>query len=193
MPVQAATAKLFNTTAAMKNAIDAIQLMGGNGVTKYYPVERFMRDVKLVQIAAGTDEILRLVMYRMGLSEMAEDLTPPLRSIDPELKVPLPLGTMPPKKKVSSENDILETLATDYRVNPGLHMTLGDLKRWLDVSDDELNKHLLVLEEQGLANLHRDRRGTIELARATFNGLAAANTQDHYTYFPAWVDDKDMF
>jgi acyl-CoA dehydrogenase len=102
VPVDAASTKLFNTTAAMKNAIDGIQMMGGNGVTKYYPVERFLRDAKLIQIAAGTDEILRLVMYRMGLNILAEDLKAPVRAIDPELHVPMPLGKFPSKQSVSS-------------------------------------------------------------------------------------------
>jgi len=193
VPVQAASAKLFNTTVAMKNAIDAIQLMGGNGVTKYYPVERFMRDVKLIQIAAGTDEVLRLVMYRMGLSAMAEDLKPPARAIDPELKVPMPLGKMPPKREVSGEDDILDVLAEDYRINTGLHMTMEDLKERLDVSDEDLNKYLLALEEKGLTNLHKDRRGVITLARIAFKGLSKAHPQEYYSYFPSWVNQNDMF
>lgn len=193
VPVDAASVKLFNTTAAMKNAIDAIQLMGGNGVTKNYPVERFLRDVKLIQIAAGTDEILKIVMYRMGLSVLAEDLKAPARVIDPELRVPMPLGKLPPPKAVSNEDDILKVLAEDYRVNPGLHMSMEDLKERLNVSDEELNKYLLGLEEKGLANLHKDRRGAVELARATFEGLSKANPQDYYKYFPSWVDQKDMF
>lgn len=193
VPVQAASTKLFNTTAAMKNAVDAIQLMGGNGVTKYYPVERFMRNVKLIQIAAGTDEILRLVMYRMGLSSMAEDLKPPARAIDPDIRVSMPLGKAHRQREVSGADDILDVLAENYRVNSGLHMTMEDLKEQLSVTDIELTKYLLALEEKGLANLHKDRRGVIKLARSSYKGLSEANRQEYYTYFPTWVDGKDMF
>ena len=193
VPVQAASAKLFNTTAAMNNAINAIQLMGGNGVCKYYPVERFMRNVKLIQIAAGTDEILRLVMYRMGLSIMAEDLKPPVRAIDPDLGIPMPLGKTPPRKKVVNENDVLLLLAENYRVNAGLHMTMEDICELLNVSSEELTGYLGKLEEKGLANLHRDRRGKISLARASYKGLSNAHPQGYYVHFPTWVDTRDMF
>jgi len=193
VPVQAASAKLFNTVVAMRNAIDSSQLMGGNAVTRYYPVERFLRKVKLAQIAAGTDEILKVVMYRQGVGAIKEDLKPPIRAIDSELKVPIPLGKMPLRKAVSSEDDILNVFAEDYRVNPGLHMTMEDLKQQLDVSDDQLNEYLLILEKKGLANLHRDRRGSVKLARATYEGLSKAHPQEYYKYFPAWVDQNDMF
>ena len=193
IPVAAASAKLFSVPAALQGAIDAIQIMGGNGVTRYYPVERIFRDQKLTQIAAGTDEILRLVVYRMALVDMADDLKVPRRVIDDELKVPMPLGKAPPPVTPASEDDVLKVLAEDYRVNPGLHMSMADLKEQLDVSDEDLNKYLLSLEEKGLANLFRDRRGVVSLARATNDGLAKAHPPEYYRYIPAWVNQKDMF
>ena len=191
--VTSAAAKLFGTTANLANATEAVQLMGGNGVTKYYPVEGIFRGAKLIQIAAGTDEVLKLVLYRMGVRAMAEDLKVPVRVMDEELKIPMPLGKVPPRKKVASDDDVLKMLAEDYRVNPGLHMTVGDLKERLDASDEDLNKHLLSLEEKGLASVFRDRRGAIAMARATYQGLAKANPLEYYKYIPAWADKKDMF
>jgi alkylation response protein AidB-like acyl-CoA dehydrogenase len=44
--------------------IDAVQIFGGNGYTRDYPVERYMRDAKITQIYEGTNEIQRLVMAR---------------------------------------------------------------------------------------------------------------------------------
>jgi alkylation response protein AidB-like acyl-CoA dehydrogenase len=44
--------------------IDAVQVFGGNGYTRDYPVERYMRDAKITQIYEGTNEIQRLVMAR---------------------------------------------------------------------------------------------------------------------------------
>jgi DNA-binding transcriptional ArsR family regulator len=121
------------------------------------------------------------------------DLKVPIRVIDDELKVPMPVGKAPSRKAVSSGDDVLKMLAEDYRVNPGLHMTMEDLKERLDIGDDELNKHLLSLEEKEMASLLRDRRGAIALARATYKGLAQANPPEYYRYVPAWVDRKDIF
>lgn len=194
IPVQAAAAKLFATATALQSSIDAIQLMGGNGVTRYYPVERVLRDTKLLQIAAGTDEILRLVVYRMGLRDMMEDLKTPVRVVDEELKVPMPLGKRPaPEEVASGEDGVLGVLCEDYRVNPGLHMTMDDLKERLNINVDDLNSHLIALEKKGLVSLYRDRKGAIILARTTYKGLDTTNPLEHYMYIPTWVRREDLF
>jgi alkylation response protein AidB-like acyl-CoA dehydrogenase len=60
----AAMAKLFGTDAAMRVTTDAVQVLGGNGYTQDYPVERYMREAKLLQIVEGTNQIQRLVIGR---------------------------------------------------------------------------------------------------------------------------------
>jgi hypothetical protein len=122
-PVEAAIAKMFNTDEGLQIAIEAIQVMGGNGATRFYPVERIMRDMKVMQIAGGTNEILKLIIYRMGMRGMVADLKVPVRVIDEELKVPMPLGKAPPLRPVSDEDDVLKMLAEDYRVNTGFKGT----------------------------------------------------------------------
>jgi acyl-CoA dehydrogenase len=57
-------AKCFATDAAMRITTDAVQVFGGNGYTKDYPVEKLMRDAKLMQIYEGTNQIQRLVIAR---------------------------------------------------------------------------------------------------------------------------------
>jgi acyl-CoA dehydrogenase len=57
-------AKCFATDTAMRVATDAVQVFGGNGYTKEYPVEKLMRDAKLMQIYEGTNQIQRLVIAR---------------------------------------------------------------------------------------------------------------------------------
>jgi acyl-CoA dehydrogenase len=57
-------AKRFAADTAMKVTTDAVQILGGNGYTKDYPVEKFMRDAKLMQIYEGTSQIQRLVIAR---------------------------------------------------------------------------------------------------------------------------------
>ena len=49
---------------ASKVAIDAVQIFGGYGYTREYPVERFMRDAKITQIYEGTNQIQRVVIAR---------------------------------------------------------------------------------------------------------------------------------
>jgi isovaleryl-CoA dehydrogenase len=57
-------AKLFAPARATKISMDAIQILGGYGYTKEYPVERYMRDAKLNEIGAGTNEVMRLLLCR---------------------------------------------------------------------------------------------------------------------------------
>jgi alkylation response protein AidB-like acyl-CoA dehydrogenase len=61
---QAAMAKFVASDTAMKVTCDAVQVMGGYGYIKDYPVERMMRDAKLTQIYTGTNQIMRLVAGR---------------------------------------------------------------------------------------------------------------------------------
>ncbi|HLS09960.1 acyl-CoA dehydrogenase [Lentibacillus sp.] len=60
-----AMSKLFAGDAAMRITTEAVQVFGGYGYTKDYPVERYMRDAKITQIYEGTNEIQRLVIGRM--------------------------------------------------------------------------------------------------------------------------------
>jgi len=62
-------AKCFSTDMAMEVTTNAVQVFGGNGYTKEYPVEKLMRDAKLMQIYEGTNQIQRLVIARELLKE----------------------------------------------------------------------------------------------------------------------------
>ncbi len=66
---QSSFAKCFATDMAMQATTDAVQVFGGNGYTKEYPVEKLMRDAKLMQIYEGTNQIQRLVIAREVLKE----------------------------------------------------------------------------------------------------------------------------
>ena len=60
----ASAAKCFASDVAMKVTVDAVQLLGGAGYTRDFPVERMMRDAKVTQIYEGTNQVQRLVMAR---------------------------------------------------------------------------------------------------------------------------------
>ena len=64
---ESAMATLFASEAAVRIANEAVQIHGGYGFIKDYPVEKFYRDVKLCTIGEGTSEIQRLVIARQLL------------------------------------------------------------------------------------------------------------------------------
>ena len=70
LPFLGAAAKCFASDTAMQITTDAVQLLGGYGYTRDYPVERMMRDAKITQIYEGTNQIQRVVMARelLGLT-----------------------------------------------------------------------------------------------------------------------------
>ena len=69
---EAAMAKLYCSELAMRATIKAVQLHGGYGYTKDYPVERMMRDAKICEIGEGTSEIQRIVIARHLLRQFAD-------------------------------------------------------------------------------------------------------------------------
>ncbi len=64
LPMVGAMAKCFASDTAMSVTTDAVQLLGGYGYTKDFPVERFMRDAKITQIYEGTNQIQRVVIAK---------------------------------------------------------------------------------------------------------------------------------
>jgi len=66
-----AMCKVFATDTAMKVATDAVQLFGGYGYCRDYPIEKFMRDAKITQIYEGTNQIQRMVIGRALIKEGA--------------------------------------------------------------------------------------------------------------------------
>jgi alkylation response protein AidB-like acyl-CoA dehydrogenase len=69
---EAAMAKLFCSELAMRATIKAVQIHGGYGYTKDYPVERMMRDAKICEIGEGTSEIQRIVIARHLLRDLVD-------------------------------------------------------------------------------------------------------------------------
>ncbi len=67
-----AKAKLFASEMARRQTAEAIQILGGYGYTKEFPVERFYRDAKITEIYEGTSEIQRLVIARSILELQRE-------------------------------------------------------------------------------------------------------------------------
>ncbi len=69
-----AAAKAFASDTAMQVTTDAVQLLGGYGFTRDYPLERMMRDAKITQIYEGTNQVQRVVMARQLLAGVQSKL-----------------------------------------------------------------------------------------------------------------------
>ncbi len=71
---EAAMAKVFATDTAMEVTTNAVQILGGNGYMRDYPVERYMREAKVMQIVEGTNQIQRLVISRLMVREISRQI-----------------------------------------------------------------------------------------------------------------------
>ncbi len=69
-----AAAKCFASDTAMQVTVDAVQVLGGYGYTRDYPVERMLRDAKITQIYEGTNQVQRIVMARQLLAGVQQDI-----------------------------------------------------------------------------------------------------------------------
>jgi isovaleryl-CoA dehydrogenase len=69
--MMAAKAKLTSAQMATRVGLECIQILGGYGYIREFPVERYMRDAKLIEIGAGTNEVLRMIIARQMLGDGA--------------------------------------------------------------------------------------------------------------------------
>lgn len=182
-------AKLFNVESALEASIDAIQVMGGDATTLFYPVEEIMKVAKVESIAGGTIEALRMILFRTAMRQLGAQIAWRRRVPHAELGVPVPVYGELPKDRAITKEKLLAFLAEDYRVNPGLHMTRQDIKDGFDADDGTLDKLLGALEEEDLVWLVRTRNG-IEMAKASYKGLKRANPKEHYRWYPAYIEKE---
>jgi hypothetical protein len=194
--IESSIAKLINSEYARDIGLDAVQIMGGDGATKFFPVERLLRDSKIGEIIAGTTEIQKYVIYRMYLMSMKMDLKPKAR-LRFNKEIGAPVMSREPSEfsgKPINEDNVLKVLAENYRTIPGAYMTVDDIKEEFGSKDaTAVNNALLKLEEKKLVVLFRDKKGTVELGKATYIGLRQAYPLEHYKWFPKWYKAEDMF
>lgn len=72
--MEVAVAKLFSSDNAMRITTDAVQIFGGSGYSKEFPVEKLMRDVKVTQIYEGTSQVQKIVIGRAIVRDMAKKM-----------------------------------------------------------------------------------------------------------------------
>jgi hypothetical protein len=178
VPLGASVAKLFTTDSLMKTTLDAVQCHGGDGYTTQYPVERHMRDSKLIQIGAGSNEILRTLVWKQWEKEaQAQEMA---------ARSPLQVRSL---SEEEARKAVMEALAEDYKRHPGLYMRREDLQRKAGLADEPLDRVLLALEKEALVAVHRARK-KVTLAKATYEGLDQTHPKEYYLSIPDFVDKK---
>ena len=185
-------AKVYCAEGSQKSSLEAIQVMGGDGVTPFYPLQAFMQVAKVENIAGGTMEACRQVIFKSGLKMMADDLKMRRREIHKELGVPVPATGPIVKHSEVTKDKLLSLLTEDYRINPGLYMAMDDIQEFFSGNRAAIEEVLEELEEQGLVTLYRTRKG-IELVKATYDGLSNVHPKEYYRWFPGWVRDDMKF
>ncbi len=191
--VEASIAKMINTEAARDIGLKAIQVLGGDGLTKFLPAERILREAKIGEIVAGTNEVQKMIIYRF--CAMLPIYNKPMRMRwNDDINAPIISKKESTFKGLEvSEENVLKVISHDYKVNPGLYMTPDDVREDIGGGRSELKKIFESLEKQRLIVIHRDRSGKVALVKSTYEGLQKAFPKEHYQWFPAWYDDVDKF
>ncbi|MFX1588586.1 MAG: acyl-CoA dehydrogenase family protein [Promethearchaeota archaeon] len=191
--IEASISKMINTEYVRDVGLKAIQVLGGDGLTKFLPVERILREAKIGEIVAGTNEVQKMIIYRFSAMLPQYNKAIRLRWND---DVNAPIISKKDSKfnglDVNGEN-ILKVISHDYKVNPGLYMTPDDVREDIGGSRSEIRKIFESLIEKKLIVAHRDRQNKIVLVKATYKGLQKAFPKEYYQWFPEWYEDSDKF
>lgn len=191
--IEASIAKMINTDYLVEITRKAIQIAGGDGLTKFYPLERVYREAKIGEIVAGTTEIQKMIIYRFA--SMLPMWNVPFRlRWDDEVNAPLISKRDSQFKGMEiNEENILKVISHDYKINPGIYMTMDDVREDIGGSRVRIKETIEALDQQGLVVTHRDRAGKLGLVKATYEGLAKAFPKEYYRWFPNWYEDADKF
>ena len=182
VPLGSTVAKVFATQSLMKTVLDSVQCHGGDGYMRNYPVERLMRDSKLIEIGAGANELMQHLVWRLWLKDYLA-----LRSA----------GRKPVAQSSTSGTEakqkLMEALADFYCQHPALYMEKEEMMEKLGLTGEDMDKLLEAAEAEKLVALYR-KRGNITLAKATYAGLKEAKPQEYYTFYPDFVDrEREIF
>jgi alkylation response protein AidB-like acyl-CoA dehydrogenase len=189
--IESSIAKMLSTDYATEIGLDAIQLTGGDGLTKFYPIERLIREGKIGQIVAGTNEVQKMVIYRMGALYYLD--WPYRLRWNEKLETPtLTLAKGPWHGKKITEDIMLKILAEDYRCNPGLYMAVDDCEKETGLAKDKILELWAKLEENKMIVTFKDRKGNVTMAKANYTGIRKANPLEYYKWFPDWFDIEKM-
>ncbi|MGP1442039.1 MAG: acyl-CoA dehydrogenase family protein [Anaerovoracaceae bacterium] len=187
--IDASAVKGLAAELALQSGNDATQILGGDGINRFYPIQNLFELAKADHIAGGTVEACKLVVFRMAVKKMGEDTKMPRRILDPELRVPVPTFKPVEKKEACTPENLLNLLAENYLINPGLHMTPADIEVYLE---GDVQAAIKALVEAGDAHIVANRKtGEATLVAATYPGLEKAKDKEFYRWFPDYVANDD--
>ena len=184
--------KVFCAESVQQSSLEAIQVMGGDGVTPFYPLQAIMQVAKVENIAGGTMEACRQVIFKSSLKLMSDEFNMTRRVIHKDLGVPVPTTRPVEKQSEISEEKLLILLSEDYRINPGLCMAKEDIAEHFSIDNAMIDDAIVALEQKGFATAYRSKKG-IALVKATYDGLKKAHPKEYYQWFPDWVDERRKF
>jgi alkylation response protein AidB-like acyl-CoA dehydrogenase len=191
--IEASISKMVNTEFIREVGLKAIQILGGDGLTKFLPVERVLRESKIGEIAAGTTEIQKLIIFRFSSLLPLYNRAIRIRWNN-NVNAPIISNRDSEFKGMElTEDNVLKVIAHDYKVNPGIYMTPDEVRDDISGSRSEIRKIIETLESKKLIVTHKDKNGKVELVKATYDGLQKAFPKEYYRWFPDWVEDSDKF
>jgi len=187
-------AKLYSTEWASALGLKGIQIMGGDGLTKFYPVERTLRESKIGEIVAGTNEVQKLIVYRTAMANRKNYKYPYRIVMDPEMNIPVQSAKESQFRdiEINAEN-ILKVLADDYRCNPGLCMTINDLMACTNGKKAAIIQAVKELDEMQLVYVYKSEKGAASMVKANYEGLRKAFPREYYQWFPKGYDGDKLF
>lgn len=191
--LKASGMKAYCMEEALKCADWATQVLGGDGVNRMYPIQNLYELAKTDHIAGGTIEACKITIFRSTLKEMKDDLKMPRRVYDADVESGIATFEPVEKKLPLTKENFMDVLCEDYKVNPGLHMTAGDVMVYLEGDEEAVKAMARELYADGLVMLV-DSKKTF-LVKANYAGLHKTKTADFYKMYPSWVkaDDRLSF
>lgn len=178
--LDATVAKLTAAKDCVQTSNDMVQCMGGDGLTRYYPVEQIAQDMIVKGIGAGSNEVLDGLVCRLARKHAADDLELDIRGHVPET-VWTDRGNRPAS--------VLDVLAAEYVANPGLHVRVDALTEKLD--GRSVQDQLTELAADGDVAAWPSVEKAV-LVRPTLQGLQKAHDASWYRHEPqSWVGDRE--
>lgn len=174
--LDATVAKLLTATDGMNVCMDMVQVMGGDGVSRYYPVEQLARSMKVKGIGGGSNEVLTGLVYRQAVKSMGAELQDDITGYYPPSRREIPQGV---HDSGDPDTRVLLALADVYVTDPGLHARLTDLEARTRLEPAELKGAVDRLLDAGHVKVSPSA-GTVKMVRPTFEGLRQARPREWF-------------
>ncbi|MFI7616128.1 acyl-CoA dehydrogenase family protein [Nonomuraea terrae] len=188
--LDASITKLVTSKDGVDICMDMIQAMGGDGVSKYYPVEQLARSMKVKGIGGGSNEVMTGLIYRQATRQMADDLYGDVHGFFPADRREGRASSV--AEQSTDTGRVLAALADGYVTDPGLYMRAGELAAAAGLDPAALDAAVGELVRDGKV-IAWPSTDDVRMVRATFAGLREAHDPEWYRLrVPDFVGDRDL-